>query len=435
MAEQFQETKVHKLNQHRLKMPEKDKDISFIELVEQITKYEDNYVQVPFYYLEEIVKRIDKSYKTLGIAFIGGEAITIKCVDAMQNKIALKIARPNFQRIGKRDISILDYAKQLYKRKVTDINIAKKRFLEGAAIEKKLYQEIQIKRPDFYIPAVNKISTSPGVYYEMEWVESIPILQYLREKNSFSYTLKIFEKLLLCIKFFHDISIVHRDIKSENILAWHNDSIVLLDWTLAKEIGDRNLTIPGQAIGTPGHGSLKAIGQKLGLNYSQTDDVHALGYVLWEFVHTRQLPKKFKTFADLKDLKKLSTFRSDMANLMPDALKKCFLKATEIEEKKRYPLVSEFLKDFKDATKNISGLETSINSLSESVQEYERTVVTEKEEKFKRTIAYNSIEEFLPEYLSKFCTDCSIQCQEKICLRVLKMTANMIIEMKKEGLL
>lgn len=427
-----------KIHRYTLKRPEKDKEFSFIGLIEQITQYENNYAQVPFFYLEEIVKRIDASYRVLGIAFIGGEAITIKCVDAMQNKIALKIARPNFQKIGKRDISILDFAKGLYKKKAKDKNILKERFLEGAKIQKKLYQEIQIQRPDFYIPSVNKISTSPGIYYEMEWVESVPILQFLREKNSFSYTINTFGKLLNAVKFLHDISVVHRDLKSENILAWHNNSIVLLDWTLSKQVGDRHLTIPGQPIGTPGHGSLKAIGNKLGIEYTQIDDIYSLGYVLWEFVHTRQLPHQFKSWDDLRNKYKIAKFRNEMAALMPDALKPCFLKATEINEENRYQLISQFITEFEKASKNIIGIEKNVADLSIPVKEYERTVVTEEiliPEKLKSTVLYNNMQEFLTDYLSNFCVGCQFQCKEKICLRVLKMTANMIDKMKKEGLI
>lgn len=81
----------------------------------------------------------------------------------------------------------------------------------------------------------------------------------------------------------HDNGVIHRDIKPANVMLTANDDPVVMDFGLAKVIGDTTMTVAGAVFGTPHYmpleqarGEIKQIGPH--------SDVYSLAVVLFELL-------------------------------------------------------------------------------------------------------------------------------------------------------
>jgi tetratricopeptide (TPR) repeat protein len=85
----------------------------------------------------------------------------------------------------------------------------------------------------------------------------------------------------------HAAGIVHRDIKSSNLIVDPEDHITILDFGLAQRGGDERLTQVGYAIGSPAY---MAPEQARGIVVDERADLWAVGMVLFEML-TGRLPE------------------------------------------------------------------------------------------------------------------------------------------------
>lgn len=111
---------------------------------------------------------------------------------------------------------------------------------------------------------------------------------FLQEKEA-STILKV---VLNCLHYLHDIGIMHRDIKSENILFKKQDfdenEIFLSDFSLAAYANKKGLTIP--KCGTPGYIAPEILNAKDSqVTYDSKCDIFSAG-ILFYFMLTGKLP-------------------------------------------------------------------------------------------------------------------------------------------------
>jgi hypothetical protein len=118
----------------------------------------------------------------------------------------------------------------------------------------------------------------------------------LRARLGLQRLLRAFAEVCLAVELAHVRGIVHRDLKPENILLGDFGEVYILDWGVAKVIGDdddgefadlgsgsgQHATAAGTAIGTPGY---MAPEQAHGLpDIDGRADIYALGCVLFEIL-------------------------------------------------------------------------------------------------------------------------------------------------------
>jgi non-specific serine/threonine protein kinase/serine/threonine-protein kinase len=124
-------------------------------------------------------------------------------------------------------------------------------------------------------------------YFVMEYVEGQPLLDYCRERAlTLDSRLVLFQQVCGAVGFAHRNLVVHRDIKPANILVTRDGTPKLLDFGIAKLLGEgdgerRNRTRTMFRAMTPDYASPE---QVRGEPITTATDVYSLGVVLYELM-------------------------------------------------------------------------------------------------------------------------------------------------------
>jgi hypothetical protein len=122
---------------------------------------------------------------------------------------------------------------------------------------------------------VGELALCDGRWFlTMELLHGAPLLAYVR--GSEARLRACFGQLAGSLQALHAQGVVHRDVKSENVMVTDEGRTVLLDFGLALEPDDQQIT---QQIGTPAY---MAPEQWIDSTVSEASDWYAFGALLWE---------------------------------------------------------------------------------------------------------------------------------------------------------
>jgi len=140
-------------------------------------------------------------------------------------------------------------------------------------------------------------------YYTMELIDGTSLDKLLtrRETLPLDQTVNIMTGVATALAYLHKRGMLHRDIKSSNIMLSRSGEVKLADFGLALMEGMKRLTIEGGLIGTPEYMSPE---QASGEGATALSDIYSLGVVFYEAL-TGKLP--FKSDSPLALLKKIQT--------------------------------------------------------------------------------------------------------------------------------
>ncbi len=243
--------------------------------------------------------------------------------------------------------------------------ILRKRFLKEAHIT------AQLSHPAI-VPIYSIHQEKKDLYYTMAYVEGMTLKEKLREQSaaekassetsfsSFHGLLQNFLSLCQCVAYIHSKQIIHRDLKPENILLGKFGQVIILDWGLAKFIGEPceleqlqldtafipdQLTTPGKVVGTP---SYLAPERAQHTSADVLQDIYSLGVILYHIL-TLKLPHQRESVKDfLKKVNKEEIIPPcEMAPYrdIPKILEKITQKCLEPSPADRYQEVTSLIKD------------------------------------------------------------------------------------------
>ena len=198
--------------------------------------------------------------------------------------------------------------------------------------------------------------TDKEAFIVMEYIDGVELREkILSGPVKQNKALEIITKIADGLKTAHNKGIVHRDIKSSNIMVTSNDQVKVMDFGLAKIKGSGLVTKVGTTMGTAAYMSPE---QASGEKVDQRTDIWALGIILYELL-TGELP--FKADYDAAwtyvILNKDPLKPSELDRKIPAQIDAIVMKMLEKDRDKRYSNIEEFFKDLEEAQKEISGVE------------------------------------------------------------------------------
>jgi len=215
------------------------------------------------------------------------------------------------------------------------------RFRREAEIIESLDHDNIVKIHDFNITDDNKH------YIVMEYVKGITIKEYIKKYGKFSIaeTTDISRKVLDALGYAHSEGVIHRDIKSHNIMITPDKKVKIMDFGIAKLINgdDNNLTNDGSILGTTYYIAPEFLTKgepKAG------SDLYSLGIVMYEML-IGTVPYKGATF-EIICMKHLKSELPDMLAInpeIPQPLENAIIRATAKKVDNRFATASLMEKD------------------------------------------------------------------------------------------
>ena len=160
--------------------------------------------------------------------------------------------------------------------------------------------KIQSKLSHPNITTLHNLLFSNNTYFiVMEYAEGITLQDLIQKTGPIieNRALKIFEQIYNALTYAHSKDIIHRDIKPANIMISENDEIKIMDFGIAKLLGERNLTKTNTKMGSLFYMSPEQINTPKDVDYRT--DLFSLGIVLFEML-TGKLPYDIDTDSDFQ---------------------------------------------------------------------------------------------------------------------------------------
>ena len=89
------------------------------------------------------------------------------------------------------------------------------------------------------------------------------------------------QQVCLALEAAHNVGVIHRDLKPQNIMQDGTARILVMDFGLARTVGGDGMTQTGAIVGTMEYMSPE---QALGKELDQRSDIFALGLILYEML-------------------------------------------------------------------------------------------------------------------------------------------------------
>ncbi len=144
-----------------------------------------------------------------------------------------------------------------------------------------------------------------GRYYMvMEYASGRTLKDIIRQTGPIpeARALKILKQAVSALEYAHEMGIVHRDIKPSNIILDDNDRVKILDFGIARIMGERGLTQTGQQLGTVAYMSPEQVQAEKDIDGKT--DIYSLGVTFFEMLSGR-MPYDLNTESDFMVMNKI----------------------------------------------------------------------------------------------------------------------------------
>ena len=267
-------------------------------------------------------------YEILGVLGQGGMGAVYKARDReLDRLIALKVIRPELAT----DPAILLRFKQelILSRNITHKNVVR----------------------------IYDLGEAEGIrFISMEYVDGEDLRTILRRDGKFAPkdAIAVVEQVCRALDCAHSEGVIHRDLKPQNIMRDRHGRIVVMDFGLARSLGDSGMTQTGAIVGTLEYMSPE---QALGTTLDQRSDIFSVGLIFYELL-TGKAPYDADTaIASLmKRTRESARPVSDVEASVPKSLSAIVGRCLEREPANRYHSAVELLQQLTtwEANPNIS---------------------------------------------------------------------------------
>ncbi|MGN0361417.1 MAG: Stk1 family PASTA domain-containing Ser/Thr kinase [Bilifractor sp.] len=228
------------------------------------------------------------------------------------------------------------------------VKVMKPEFREDSSFVAKFQKEAQAAAKLSHPNVVNvyDVGEDRGLQYiVMELIEGITLKNYIAKKGKLSVkeATSIAIQVSLGLEAAHNVGIVHRDVKPQNIMISTDGKVKLSDFGIAKAINSN--TITANVMGSVHYSSPE---QVRGGYSDAKSDIYSLGITMYEMV-TGRVPFDGDTTVAIaiKHLQEEIVPPSIYTPDLPYSLEQIILKCTQKNPERRYQNVGELIEDLK----------------------------------------------------------------------------------------
>lgn len=269
-------------------------------------------------------KRLDGRYEIQEIVGVGGMSVVYKAYDNVDDRVvAVKILKDEF---------------------LTNDDFVRRFKNESKAIA-------LLSHPN--IVKVYDVSFGEKLQYiVMEYVDGITLKEYIQKQGAITWNDALFftTQILKALQHAHDKSIVHRDIKPQNIILLPNGNIKVADFGIARFSRSETRTLTDTAIGSVHYISPE---QAKGEFTDEKADIYSVGVVLYEML-AGKVPFEAESAVSVA-LMQLQNNAKRLTEINPDiplGLEQICIHAMEKDPKDRYQSATEMLLDVEEVINN-----------------------------------------------------------------------------------
>lgn len=191
-------------------------------------------------------------------------------------------------------------------------------------------------------------------YIVMEYIDGITLTEYIERQGVLKWrdAVHFTTQILRALQHAHDRGIVHRDVKSQNVMLLSDGTIKVMDFGIARFNRETDKTMSEKAIGSVHYISPE---QARGEVTDEKSDIYSVGVMLYEML-TGEKPFDGENPVSiaLKHMQSVPKRITEINNTIPEGLEEITVKAMQKEPSKRYQTAGEMIKDIEEFKKNPS---------------------------------------------------------------------------------
>ncbi|MCR4780852.1 MAG: Stk1 family PASTA domain-containing Ser/Thr kinase [Ruminiclostridium sp.] len=275
---------------------------------------------------KNIGKKLDNRYELTELIGVGGMADIYKATDIIENRtVAVKILKNEFAK------------SEDFQRRFRN---------ESKAIALLSHKNI-VKIYD--VGFTEKIQ-----YIVMEYIDGITLTEYIERQGVLKWrdAVHFTTQILRALQHAHDRGIVHRDIKSQNVMLMADGTIKVMDFGIAHFNRETDKTISEKAIGSVHYISPE---QARGEMTDEKSDIYSVGVMLYEMLTgVKPFDGDNPVSIALKHMQTQPKPMTEINSSIPEGLEEITMKAMQKEPSKRYQTAGEMIKDIEEFKKNPS---------------------------------------------------------------------------------
>jgi len=262
-----------------------------------------------------------------------------------------------------RDITLdEEMALKLLKPDIASDKIMIERFRNELKLARKITHKNVCRMHDFH-------EEEGTPFITMEYVAGDDLKSRIRKRGKIPVeeALIIARQVTMGLMEAHELGVVHRDLKPQNIMIDKKGNAKIMDFGIARSVEAPGVTTTGMIVGTPDYISPE---QAEGEEADQRSDIYSLGIILYEMV-TGSVPFKGETALSVA-IKHKTQIPADPKKLNPEVsedLSRLILICIEKKRERRYQSAEELLSDLVKIEK---GIPTEAKAISTIEPAYEK---------------------------------------------------------------
>lgn len=259
------------------------------------------------------------------------------------------------EKVGEGGMGLVYRAKDRLLKRFVAVKILKPELTENEEFINKFRKEslssASLSHPN--IVNIYDVGVEDGIYYiVMEYVNGKTLKEIIREKAPMPYIqiLNISRQICLALDHAHSNSIIHRDIKPQNILITNDGIVKVADFGIARASSSATLTNTGSVLGSAYYISPE---QARGSFTDNKTDIYSLGVVMYEMA-TGRVPfdGESPVVIALKHIQERVTPPSELNPGIPAGLEDIIMEALEKDPAMRYASAADMIDDIDKVSAN-----------------------------------------------------------------------------------